>query len=65
MPRGEKLFKFLAALMLQRFYGTVTIRFEAGKVTHVETQSRWMWRYEHLADGTDRQCFEALRKSWP
>ncbi len=31
MPRGEKLFRFLAALMLDRFYGTVTIRFEAAR----------------------------------
>jgi hypothetical protein len=36
MPRGEKLFRFVASLMLRDFYGTVTIRFESGKVTHVE-----------------------------
>ncbi len=40
MPRGEKLFRFLAALMMRGFYGSVTIRLEAGKVTHVETETR-------------------------
>jgi hypothetical protein len=48
MPRGERLFKFLASLMLQHFYGTVTIRFECGKVTHVETETRQMWQYRDL-----------------
>lgn len=48
MPRGEKLFRFLASLMLDRFYGRVTIRFEAGKVTHVEAESRRAWTYGDL-----------------
>ena len=48
MPKGEKLFKFLASLILRKFYGTVIIRFEAGKVTHVETETRRMWEYEDL-----------------
>ncbi len=34
--------------MLQRFYGTVTIRFDSGKATHVETETRRMWQYEDL-----------------
>jgi len=50
MKTGEKLFHFLAGLVLERFYGTVTIRFEAGKVTHVETESRRMWQYKDLPD---------------
>ena len=48
MPKGEKLLKFLASLIVRQFYGTVTIRFEAGKVTHVETETRWMWQYKEL-----------------
>ena len=50
MKKGEKLFKFLASLILREFYGTVTIRFEAGKVTHVATETRRTWRYCDLAD---------------
>ncbi len=50
-PKGEKLFRFLASLMLRRFYGTVTIRFEAGTVTHIETATRRVWDYEHLPVG--------------
>jgi len=48
MPRGERLFRMLAGLMLDRFYGTVTIRMESGKVTHVETETRRVWRYQDL-----------------
>ena len=50
MPRGEKLLKFLASLMLDNFYGVVIIRMEAGKVTHVETETRRMWRYKDLPE---------------
>jgi len=52
MPRGEKLFRFLAGLMLDKFCGAVTIRFEAGKVTHVETETRRRWQYRDLPDGS-------------
>ena len=48
MSKGERLFKFLASLMLQKFYGTVIIRFEGGKVTHVESETRRGWRYKDL-----------------
>jgi hypothetical protein len=51
MPRGEKLFKFLASLMMRGFYGNVTIRLEAGKVTHVETETRRTWQYKDLPEG--------------
>jgi len=47
MVTGEELFKFLARLMLDKFYGAITIRLEKGKVTHVETE---MWRYQDLPD---------------
>ena len=50
MPRGERLFKFLAGLIVRKFYGTVIIRFESGRVTHVETESRRMWRYGDLPE---------------
>jgi len=48
MNTGEKLFHFLAKLILDRFYGSVTIRFEHGKVTHVETETRRVWEYKNL-----------------
>ena len=51
MPRGEKLFKFLADLMLREFYGTGIIRFEAGKATHVETETQRRWQYKDLPGG--------------
>lgn len=52
MKKGEKLFKFLASLILREFYGTVRIRFEAGKATHVETETRRAWQYKDLPDET-------------
>jgi len=48
MRVGEKLFKFLARLIVDKFYGTLTIRFESGKVTHVETETRRAWQYKDL-----------------
>ena len=50
MPNGERLFKFLASLMVRDFYGAVTIRFEHGKVTHVETETRRIWQYKDLPE---------------
>ena len=50
MKVGEKLFHFLARLILDKFYGSVTIRFESGKVTHVETETRRLWQYRDLPD---------------
>ncbi len=52
MPRGEKLFRFLASLMLRKFYGSVIIRLEAGKVMHVEAHTRRMWKYNDLPEET-------------
>jgi len=45
---GEKLFQFLRGLALDRFFGRVTIKFEHGKVTHVETETRRHWQYKDL-----------------
>ena len=50
MKVAEKLFRFLARLVLDRFYGSVTIKFESGKVTHVETETRRAWQYKDLPD---------------
>ena len=50
MKTGEKLFTFLARLILDRFYGSVTIKFEHGKVTHVETETKRHWQYRDLPD---------------
>ena len=50
MKTGEKLFHFLARLILEKFYGSVTIKFEAGKVTHVETETRRTWKYQDLPE---------------
>ncbi|GAG00875.1 unnamed protein product, partial [marine sediment metagenome] len=52
MQRGERPFRLLANLMLRRFYGSVTIKFEAGKVTHVETETRRVWQYKDLPEET-------------
>ena len=54
MKTGEKLFHFLAKLILDKFYGSVTIRFEHGKVTHVETETRRTWKYGDLPDDPTR-----------
>ena len=62
MKTGEKLFHFLARLILEKFYGSVTIRFEHGKVTHVETETRRAWQYKDLPDDTEqRHCIRAER----
>jgi hypothetical protein len=50
MSEGEKLLAFLGGLILHAFYGKVTMRLERGKVTHIETQTRRMWRYKDLPD---------------
>ena len=59
MKTGEKLFHFLAKLILEKFYGSVTIKFEAGKVTHVETETRRVWQYKDIPVGAPRRDGEA------
>jgi hypothetical protein len=63
MPRGEKLFRFLACLMLQRFYGSVIICFEHGKVTHIETETGWTWGYRDLAEEMDQERVDVSPRS--
>ena len=60
MKQGEKLFKFLANLILQKFYGNVIIRFEAGKATHVETETRRAWRYGDLPERAEPRDDESI-----
>ena len=55
MPKGGKLFRSLAALMLRRSCGTATIGLEIGNVTHVKTETRRTWRYRSLSDERDRE----------
>ena len=55
LPRqraGETPFRVLSSSVLQRSYGTVIIRSEGGKVTHVETETRRMWQYKDLPGDT-------------
>ncbi len=44
----KKLFVFLSRFFLDNFFGTVTIRFERGKVTHVEVETKRVWTYRDL-----------------
>lgn len=44
----ERLARFLARFFVERFFGTVTIKFENGKVTHVEVITRQTWQYKDL-----------------
>jgi len=54
---GDRLFRYLADLIINKFFGTVTVRFEAGKVTHVEAATRRIYEYGQLPDATeDRQA---------
>ena len=60
MKTGEKLFRFLEALMVERFHGIVTVKFQNGKATHVDVETRRSYEYRELpdrygaSDGTDR-----------
>jgi len=59
---GEKLFHFLARLILEKFYGSVIIKFEAGKVTHVETETRRAWQYKDLPEESLQALSQAERQ---
>ena len=52
MQKGERPFKFLAWLILREFYGTVTMKSEAGEVTHAGVATQRMWQYKDLPDKT-------------
>jgi hypothetical protein len=55
MPRGEKRFGFLASPMVRNFYGAVTVRFENGKVSHVQVETRQVSRYKDLPAARGRR----------
>jgi len=63
MLMGELLINFVARFIMDKFYGTVTIRFEARKVTHVETETRRAWRYQDSPDEVEREHSEVVCKS--
>jgi len=44
----EKLIRFLQKLFSEKFYGTITIKFENGKATHIEKTSSRKWEYKDL-----------------
>ena len=51
MRGNEKPPKSLPALTLQGFWVAVIVLMEAGKVRHVETKSRWPWKYKRAVRG--------------
>ncbi len=46
----EKLIRFLQKLLAEKFYGTLIIKFENGKATHVEMISSRKWEYKDIPD---------------
>ena len=58
MRQEEKVFRFLARLVLHQFYRTVTIRFDSGKVTHVEAEMRRSRGYERLPSDGSGLCLK-------
>ena len=48
MRVGGRLIALLTQLMQDRFHGSVTIRFEGGKVAHVDASVKKSWKYEDL-----------------
>ena len=46
----DKLFRFLKKLFSEKFYGSVIIKFENGKATHVEMNSTRKWEYKDIPD---------------
>lgn len=50
MNIGTKLFKFLASLIMDKFYGSVKIKFENGKITHIEKDTHQVFEYRNLPE---------------
>lgn len=44
----DRLSAFLRKFFLSRFFGTVTIQLESGKVTHVKVETKKVLRYQDL-----------------
>jgi len=55
MSKGERLFKFLASLVMRGFYGSVIIALESPKVMHLETETRRTWRCHDRPNETDKE----------
>jgi len=62
MKMGEKLFKFLTRLILDKCHETVTIRFESAKLTDVGTATRPMWKHRDLPDQASGPPFGTGRR---
>ena len=58
----EKLFKFLRQFFTGKFFGSITIRFESGKVTHVEVQSRRVFEYGELPSEGNWDLIKGMRQ---
>ena len=63
MRTGGKPSKLPAALILDKFCATVTIRIESRKVMHVETETRRTWQYQALPDETDQDGFKVAHSN--
>ena len=63
MTACDKLLQFLRDLALDQFYGTVTIKFESGKVTHVETETRRHWQYKDLPISERHRTHTGMREN--
>jgi len=44
----ERLFSFLRRFFGRSFFGTITLRFESGKVTHVDVETKRSYRYRDI-----------------
>jgi len=44
----EKLFGFLQRFFGRDFFGTITLRFESGKVTHVDVETKRSYRFRDI-----------------
>jgi len=64
MPKGEKLFRFLASLILREFYATATIRFERGKLSDVGIGTCRAWRYALRLTWSGSRSALARRHAW-
>jgi len=49
----KNLLLFLADAMMRRLHGTAMMRFQAGKVTHVTTETKRTWQYGDLPENQD------------
>ena len=56
----NKLFGFLRQFFQGRFFGTITIRFESGKVSHVTVETKQLLEYKELGEA---QCLPTKEHS--